>query len=136
MNDPPRGIRSGELDSLMEEIRPGNPTDLSRRWPLLFRPENADNIRVIMEDDKVISRAGIVVSEFIFPGCRTTIGGVGHVNTREQYRGRGLATKLIVDCENRLRAQGCYLMQVSGGRGLYTRMGYQKTGVVHLFVIV
>jgi GNAT superfamily N-acetyltransferase len=55
-------------------------------------------------------------------------GSIGAVCTHPDYRGHGLATKLMELCTRKLAEGGARLMLISGGRGLYTRLGFIRAG--------
>jgi predicted N-acetyltransferase YhbS len=83
----------------------------------------------------VITRQGIPVSQIyifhfqvkLYDGL-LRIGSVGGVCTHPDYRGLGLAGQLLEHCTATLAKEGARLMLISGGRGLYTRVGCVPTG--------
>ena len=56
------------------------------------------------------------------------VGFIGGVCTHPDYRGYRLASRLMEHCTRRLVQDGAGLMMISGGRGLYTRLGNVPTG--------
>jgi hypothetical protein len=54
---------------------------------------------------------------------------IGSVCTKDAWRDQGLAARLMDDCVSTARAQGVSLLLVSGGRGLYRRMGCVDAGL-------
>ncbi len=56
------------------------------------------------------------------------VGSIGGVCTHPDYRGHGLATRLMEHCTRHLVQSGAGLMLISGGRGLYTRLGNVPSG--------
>ncbi len=89
----------------------------------------------IILDNKTISHVGIREREIIIYGCRTKIGCIGGVATKEKYRNHGLATRLLESSMKRIDEDGCDIMFVSGGRGLYRRLGCVDAGFTHKFFI-
>ncbi len=63
------------------------------------------------------------------------LGSIGGVCTHPDYRGLGLAGTLLDHCTRQLRQEGASLMLISGGRGLYTRVGCVPTGQYTGFTI-
>ena len=114
----PRGARKGEFEN-----------------PSLFNRNSVDNVRVFVDDGKVVSRQEFYVREMSILGCRVRLGSIGGVNTLPEYRKRGFATELFNDCRDRMDADGADLMQVSGDRGLYRRGGCKRVGDVCYFRI-
>ena len=114
----PRGAREGELEK-----------------PSLFNRDSVDNVRVFVDNGKVVSHQEFYVREVSILGCKIRLGSIGGVDTLREYRKRGFATELFDDCTERMDADGADLMQVSGDRGLYRRGGCKRIGDVCYFRI-
>lgn len=56
------------------------------------------------------------------------VGSIGGVCTHPDYRGYRLASRLMEHCTRQLVQGGAGLMLISGGRGLYTRLGNVQSG--------
>ncbi|MBM3235819.1 GNAT family N-acetyltransferase [Candidatus Poribacteria bacterium] len=89
----------------------------------------------ILLDDNSISHVGIREREIVVYGCRTKIGSIGGVATKEEYRNHGLATRLMESSIRRIDEDEGDVMYVSGGRGLYRRLGCVDAGEVREFII-
>ncbi len=100
--------------------------DASRPAP----PEDEvrENLRVFADDGKVVSLVGMTYREVVLLGVQHLACCFGGVCTDPDYRGRGLATRLLVDCRDKALADGADLVLISGRRGLYKRQGYVETG--------
>ncbi len=137
----PRGTRKEEFNQVLELVNYvfrqsyNQPPNMGEWHSLLFNYDNLDNMRIIVEDNKPVSHIGISKSEITVYGCRTKVGSIGSVCTHPEYRGRGLATKLLEDCIRKLNEDEVDIMLVSGGRGLYKRAGCVEAGRVHNFRI-
>jgi GNAT superfamily N-acetyltransferase len=90
----------------------------------------------------VITHQGVPVSEIYIFHFRVKlydgllrIGSIGGVCTHPDYRGQGLAGQLLEHCTATLAKEGARLMLISGGRGLYTRVGCVPTGKYLAFTI-
>jgi len=114
----PRGAREGEFEKTS-----------------LFNRDNVDNVRVIVDKGKIVSRQEFYVREVSILGHRVRLGSIGGVDTLREYRKRGFATKLFEDCIHRIDLDGGDLLQVSGDRGLYRRGGCKRVGEVCYFRI-
>ena len=137
----PRGTRPEELDEVTELVnlvfhggRPDPPT-MKDNFPMLFSDWNLNNLRIIVEDDKVVSHIGVSQREISVYGCRTRVGSIGAVCTHPDYRGRGFATMLLEDTIKMLDTDGATVMIISGGRGLYQRAGCRGVGKRYNFNI-
>jgi len=116
----------GDLDQLVglanRVFRPHG-GDMRREYPLLFDPENLENLRVVKLDGRIVSHVGLSIRDASILGFPLRVVSVGAVCTAPEARGRGFATALMQDAVAHSRANGCSLMLISGSRGLYHRMG-------------
>lgn len=122
----PMPCRLEDLDQLVElanrVFRPHG-GDMRREYPLLFDPENIENLRVVKLGGRIVSHVGLSIRDASILGFRLRVVSVGAVCTAPEARGRGFATMLMQDAVAHSRANGCSLMLISGSRGLYHRMG-------------
>jgi GNAT superfamily N-acetyltransferase len=90
---------------------------------------------IIAADGKPVSQIGTFQERIhAFDGL-IQAGCIGGVCTYPDYRGHGLATQLMEYCTQRLVEGGARLMVISGGRGLYTRLGSVRVGRYANFTI-
>lgn len=68
---------------------------MGRQYPIFLSPENASNLYIAVEDGKIVSHIGIYKNNAYIRGHRVSMAGMGSVCTHPDYRGRGLATKLL-----------------------------------------
>ena len=126
-----RACAPGELPAVIElctrVFRPDG-GHMGREYPLLFNEANLHRLRVVWEDGKPVSHAGYVVRDAWILGANIRVAEVGAVCTDSSARKKGLATAIMRDLEACATAEGCHLMLVSGGRGLYRRMGCHPAG--------
>ncbi len=135
MLEGPRALRRHEFDALMDLIddtfrgpdwpRPTKP----KLYSLLLNPEtNLEGMRVFVHDGQPVSHFGFYVREVFCGGITLKLAGVGSVCTHPEFRGRGLATRLLEDALHLCEQQGVHVMLISGGRGLYRRQGACDVG--------
>jgi predicted N-acetyltransferase YhbS len=128
----PRPVRPEEFASLSEladtVFRPG----MFAKYPQLFNPDNAENLRVCCVDEndggRVVSHVGMIQRPATLFGCATRVGGIGAVGTLAAYRGSGLAGACFDDAARKARRDGVDLLLVSGDRSLYRRRGCLRVG--------
>jgi GNAT superfamily N-acetyltransferase len=71
----------------------------------------------------------MTVRDLSIDGVLIRAACIGSVCTREDYRGRSLASRLTEDCIAAASARGASVILVSGGRGLYHRIGCIDAGL-------
>lgn len=113
------------LDALLSAVfRPG----LVEQYPHLYSPENTDNMRVVVQDGKVVSHIGTIRRYASLLGCTVRVASLGGVSTYPECRGKGYATALFEDWMRVCREDGVDFMLVSGYRKMYHRHGCRYVG--------
>ena len=135
----PRGLEPQEFDSLCTLVntvfRGDGVGRMEEQYPLLFAPENYDHLLVMVDDGVVVSHVGALTRDISVLGCRMSTMSIGAVATYESHRGRGLATRLMEAAVRKAVEQDAVLMPISGGRGLYTRLGAKRIGQYALYTV-
>ncbi|MHC4480992.1 MAG: GNAT family N-acetyltransferase [Planctomycetota bacterium] len=135
----PRGASAAELDAVValadSVFRPGAESSMREEFPLLFREENAENLRIFADGASVVAHVGMLLREVSLLGMRHLCCCVGSVCTDPEYRGQGLATRLLEDARQRAVRQGADIFLVSGGRGLYRRFGFVDVGSYGIYTV-
>ncbi|MCY3713607.1 MAG: GNAT family N-acetyltransferase [Gemmatimonadetes bacterium] len=135
----PRGLKAQEFDSLCTLVntvfRGDGVGRMEEQYPLLFAPENFDQLFVMVDEGVVVSHVGALTRDISVLGCRMSTMSIGAVATYESYRGQGLATRLMEAAVRKAVEQDAVLMPISGGRGLYTRLGAKRIGQYALFSV-
>ena len=130
----PRGTRIDERDKMIRLVnhvfmeQQNRSGDMREFFPVLFADQNLENCRILLDGGQPVTHVGYVVRDAIIRASTVTLACVGSVCTYEDYRGRGLASAVLDDCEARMRRQGVDVVLVSGGRGLYLRRGARTVG--------
>ncbi|HOJ32923.1 MAG TPA: GNAT family N-acetyltransferase [Candidatus Hydrogenedentes bacterium] len=128
----PRPVRVEELPSLSELVdtvfTPGRRGEMFRWFPLFLSEYNAENLFVFVDQGRVVSHVGVALNRASIGGCAVGVACVGAVATYEEYRGRGLASELMHAAIRHADARGSDFMMISGGRGLYRRLGAADVG--------
>jgi predicted N-acetyltransferase YhbS len=128
----PRSVTPEELPALSDLVdRVFNapaPGTMFQHFSQLFSVDNARNLLVFEDDGAVVAHAGMTQRGVSILGCQLRVACVGAVSTDPAYQGRGLATQLMDAACSQARADGVDLMMISGGRGLYRRLGAADVG--------
>lgn len=135
MIEGPRGLKPDELDELIVLVDKVFGWKMHDSFPTLFCEDNAENMRIIKADGKVVSHIGVVPRDMVINGCRISVGNVGAVCTHEDYRNRGYAWSILEDAISTYRQKGVDMLLVSGFRKLYKLHGCAHVGKVGRYKI-
>ena len=139
MIEGPRAARKDELEAVIALsnaiFRSRREGDMGREFPTLFCEENCENLRIFLDDGKPVSLIGFTVRDIFIMGASIRVCNVGSVCTDPNYRGQGLATRLLEDTILKSLRDGVEVMLISGGRGLYRRAGCINAGIYHVYPI-
>lgn len=141
MLDGPRQAKLNELPKIIDLVnsiflsRPDVPPIMGELFPQLFSRENLENLRVIVEDERPVSHAGIWEGELLILGSWFKVGMIGSVCTHPDYRKKRYASTLVRDALSKMRRNGVDLALVSGSRDLYKRVGFVEAGKIHMYRI-
>jgi GNAT superfamily N-acetyltransferase len=131
--DGPRPPRADELAAAVElsgtVFGRRGPRDMGREYPTLFCRENLPHLRMFVDAGRPVALAGFTVNRVVTAGASFTVACIGSVCTLKTYQGRGLGTRLMDDCLAAALSEGATVLLVSGGRGLYRRMGCIDAGL-------
>ncbi|HPA47453.1 MAG TPA: GNAT family N-acetyltransferase [bacterium] len=116
------------IDLLNLVFRPDG-GNMGEEFPSLVREENLEQLRVIVEDGRIVAHVGMTLQDAILGGIPTRICNIGAVSTHPDTRGKGYATLLMEDAVQHARSGGADIMLISGGRGLYRRMNAVDCGL-------
>ena len=135
----PRGLKAREFESLCALVntvfRSAGAGRMEEQYPLLFAPGNYDDLFVAVDDGVVVSHVGALTRDISVLGCRMSTMSIGAVATYASHRGQGLATRLMEAAIRKAVERDTVLMPISGGRGLYTRLGAKRIGQYALFSV-
>src|SRR5947209_4184266 len=125
-----RACRPEERDALLTLVNRvfAAGGDMGTAFPLLFGPDNLDGLRIVSGDQGPVAHVGVCIRPAVILGARLKVASIGAVCTDPAHRGGGLASALMADARRYARENGASLMLISGGRGLYRRLGYGAAG--------
>lgn len=109
-------------------VAAGKPPTMGQQFPQLFSPENADNLFIYTDGERPIAHVGLWLGAIHLPGVCLPVAAMGSVCTSPDYRGQGLASRLVEEAWERCRSQGRPLLFISGDRSLYLRHGAHRAG--------
>jgi predicted N-acetyltransferase YhbS len=104
-------------------------------FPTLFRPGTSHSYGAFNELGKIVAFMGMVPLIIQSQNSTLLAFSIGAVCTDPDYRGQGLAGKLLVSCKQHAKDAGASLMFISGERSLYSRAGSVHFGKSTKYVI-
>ncbi len=88
--------------------------------------KDVEGIRVAVDDGKIVSTVRVFIRKMYFHGEPISVGGIGEVSTRPEYRKRGLATQLLKDSIQFMEKRGIALSMLHGSQRIYSVEGWQS----------
>lgn len=125
--DGPRMMRREELIAMirLSHLCFGGPQEIEKEEQILasYVPPRRGGTYVIAHEGKPVSQIGIFHDQIRMYDGKISTGSIGGVCTHPDYRGQGLASRLLEHCTNQLVKEGARLMLISGDGPVYTRAG-------------
>lgn len=126
--DGPRALARAERPALLDLVGRVFRPEMRDDYAPLYADANLDNCRAVFDGPRPVSFIAYRAFEARLGGARVRLACLGSVATDPDYRGRGLATRVLEDCEARMVASGVHGVLISGARTLYTRQGARRVG--------
>lgn len=134
-DDGPRACRVEELAAVVELSNHvmagayGGEPWYGHTFAFAYHPDNLENIRIIRRDGRVAASATLYPSRLAVAGREINVGGISTVVTHPQFRGQGLAVRLMEDCQAKMRADGIDVGHLSTPiPDFYRPLGWEHAG--------
>lgn len=85
-----------------------------------------EGIRIAVDDGKIVSTVRVFIRKMYFHGQPISVGGIGEVSTRSEYRKRGLASQLLKDSIQFMEDRNIAISMLHGNQRIYSIEGWQK----------
>ncbi len=124
-----RDVRADELEKLIEHFvlafQDAAPRERFERAMYDDTTLDLSQLKVIVEDDKIVSAVRVANRPVRIGGVRVEMGGIGGVSTHPDYRRRGYSTRLLEAQVTYMEEQGYDISMLFGGLvGFYRRTGW------------
>jgi GNAT superfamily N-acetyltransferase len=114
---------------LDKNLRPEGQWSITSEYPVAFSETNRGNIRIITDNDEVLSHAVVRPMIVKTPVGLFKVGGLGSVVTTDSHRNKGLSTQIIESCLESARAHGCdFAILWTNMYDFYRKMGFELGG--------
>ncbi len=131
----PRGCRPDEFGETVDLVNYVFRSLQDRRpsmggdYPQFLNESNADNLRLIKIDRKVISHVGIYPVDVRVGNAVLKVGGIGSVATDPHYQRKGYAGMLLEDCIRKMKGEAYDLSILwTGIDDYYRKFGWENGG--------
>lgn len=134
---PPRETEYSQIMSfLQQELRPNHSWSLAKEYPTALSPSNIHNIRIITEDQKVLSHAVLKPLIIKTPLAILKVGAIGSVVTDPAHRNQGLSRQVLDDCLLEAQRQECDLAMLwTDLYDFYRKLDFELAGIEMSYVI-
>ena len=87
---------------------------------------DSEGIRVAVDDGTIVSTVRVFIRKMFLHGEPITVGGIGEVSTRPEYRRRGLATQLLKDSIEFMESRDIAVSSLHGSQRIYSIEGWER----------
>ena len=85
-----------------------------------------EGIRVAVDNGTIVSTVRVFIRKMFLHGEPITVGGIGEVSTRSEYRRRGLASQLLKDSIEFMESRDIAVSLLFGSQRIYSIEGWEK----------
>lgn len=124
------------LDFLDQQLRSEQTWSIADEYPTALTPSNIHNMRIIADDEKVLSHAVIKPLILKTPNCILKVAAIGSVVTEEAHRNQGLSRQILETCLDEASKQDCDLAILwTNLHDFYRKLGFELAGTEISFLI-
>jgi predicted N-acetyltransferase YhbS len=105
------------------------------RYPWLLSESNLNHRFVAMDGPVVVGALNYWTDDVLINGIELRVASIGAVATHPDYRGQGIATRLLNHAENVMRDEKIDVVIISGSIDLYVRYGAERLSSVMTFTV-
>ena len=87
---------------------------------------DAEGIRIALDKGTIVSTVRVFIRKMFLHGEPITVGGIGEVSTRPEYRRRGLASQLLKDAIRFMEDREIAMSSLHGSQRIYSIEGWEK----------
>ena len=88
--------------------------------------QDAEGIRIAVDKGTIVSTVRVFIRKIFLHGEPITVGGIGEVSTRPDYRRRGIATQLLKDSIQFMASRDIVVSVLFGSQRIYSIEGWEK----------
>lgn len=131
--DGPRAPENHEAQDVIQflddHLRPENSWSVTEEYPTTFTPQNYQNLRVIKDENSVLSHAAIRDTVIKSPFAVFHAAAIGSVVTSEAHRQQGLSRKILQNCIDASKEKGAdFAILWTNLFDFYRKLGFELAG--------
>ncbi|MCG9127287.1 GNAT family N-acetyltransferase [Candidatus Poribacteria bacterium] len=123
-----RALKSDEFEAWLDHVThvfSGGRQYFSNHW--YNDPwKDFEGIRIAVDDGQIVSTVRVFIRKMYFHGEQITVGGIGEVSTRTEYRKKGIATRLLLDSIEFMESRDIAISMLHGSQRIYSIEGWEK----------
>ncbi|SHE53035.1 GNAT family N-acetyltransferase [Clostridium fallax] len=104
---------------------------MDKEFPLLLGENNLSNMFIAIDNGKVVGSISMYKSNILIEGINLPVASIGSVCTDENYRKRGIASKLLILSEIKCLEENIPVQIISGILPIYKEYGADKVGSIY-----
>lgn len=117
------------LEFLNENLRKEQSWKISEEYPTALSQSNRHNVRIIKENNEIVSHAVFKPLIIKTPQLIIKVGAIGSVVTDERYRHQGLSREILKDCLKLAQDQHCdFAILWTHLFDFYRKLGFELAG--------
>lgn len=129
----PKAPSNNELQEVYQfldnQLRKDQPWSVVQEYPLAFDPKNSHNIRIVKDNETIISHAVLKTVLLKTPFAIFNVGMIGSVATDAQFRQQGLSSQIIESCIEQARELNCdFVILWTDAFDFYRKFGFELAG--------
>lgn len=121
-----------EAMSLVKDVF--NP-NMIHKYPFLLGEQNMEHQFIALHENKVVGVISYTIDTLRLGLFSLRLASIGAVTTHPDFRGQGIATKLLSMAESKMKEEAIDIVVISGDLNLYKRFGADHLSLLAAFVL-
>lgn len=121
--------RQAVINFLDQQLRPQSDWSIANEYPLAFQQSNFKNVRIIQDEETVVSHAVWKPVLIRTPQAVYKFAAIGSVVTETKFRKQGLSSKILESCVSAAREEECdFAVLWTDKFDFYRKIGFELAG--------
>ena len=109
--------------------------NMKEQFTRLFGVQNIDHMFIGLDNLNIVSSVNYYISQIVSNVGIFKIASIGAVCTDSNYRGKGIASQLLLMAEEKMKCEQIDFCIISGRRGMYKRFGAKDVGAINRYLM-